>query len=101
MKNSKIIKLDENGKQNPRFKNIEQGASTSVWAAIAPELENRGGLYLEDCQVKSQVDPEEALEALKSGFKNGYPKGPIPYAINPDNAKKLWEISENLISAIH
>jgi NAD(P)-dependent dehydrogenase (short-subunit alcohol dehydrogenase family) len=92
--------IDENGNQNSRFKSIEQGASTSVWAAVAPELENQGGLYLEDCQVKPEVDKTEALEALKSGFKNGYPKGPVSYAIHLENAKKLWEISEKLVSEI-
>ena len=92
--------IDENGQRNPRFKTVEQGASTSVWAAVAPELENRGGLYLEDCQVTSEVNLTEALEALKSGFKNGYPKGPVPYAINPENAKKLWDLSEKLVSNV-
>ena len=29
----------------------EQGAATSVWAATAPELAGRGGIYLENCQV--------------------------------------------------
>jgi hypothetical protein len=31
------------------LKTLEQGASTTVWAAVAPELEGVGGKYLEDC----------------------------------------------------
>ena len=31
----------------------EQGAATSVWGATAPELEGKGGLYLDDCQIAS------------------------------------------------
>ena len=41
--------MDEDGHVNERFKTPEQGASTSVWAAVAPELEGIGGLYLENC----------------------------------------------------
>jgi NAD(P)-dependent dehydrogenase (short-subunit alcohol dehydrogenase family) len=33
-------------------KSISQGASTSVYAAVAPELEGRGGVYLSDCAEK-------------------------------------------------
>ena len=43
--------IDKDGNINPGFKTVEQGASTSVWGAISPELENKGGLYLEDCSV--------------------------------------------------
>ena len=44
-----------------RFKNPQQGASTSVWAATAPELKGQGGLYLEDCQKAVAVDPSNRL----------------------------------------
>ena len=30
---------------------VEQGASTTVWSALAPELEGVGGKYLEECQI--------------------------------------------------
>lgn len=33
------------------LKTVEQGASTSVWAAVAPELEGVGGKYFEDSQI--------------------------------------------------
>ncbi|MEP6989267.1 MAG: SDR family NAD(P)-dependent oxidoreductase, partial [Chloroflexota bacterium] len=42
--------IDADGNLNPLFKSVEQGASTSVWAAVANELEGMGGLYLENCQ---------------------------------------------------
>jgi len=41
--------MDEAGKVSDRFKSTAQGAATSVWAAVGPELEGVGGLYLEDC----------------------------------------------------
>ena len=39
-----------------QFKSVEAGAATSVFAATAPELEGRGGLYLEDCHVAAVND---------------------------------------------
>src|SRR5690606_15788297 len=38
-----------------KIKTVPAGAATSVWAATAPELEGRGGLYLEDCHIAEPV----------------------------------------------
>jgi NAD(P)-dependent dehydrogenase (short-subunit alcohol dehydrogenase family) len=35
-------------------KPIDAGAATTVWAAVAPELEGRGGAYLEDCAISDE-----------------------------------------------
>ena len=56
-----------------------------MYAATAPELEGRGGLYLEDCRV-SEVDDVE-----------GAPRGVRSYALDPDAAKRLWSVSEELV----
>jgi len=73
----------------PTIKNVEQGASTTVYVAVAGELENRGGLYLSDCKVQetTQTDGETV-------FMSG--NGIMPYATNLDQAKRLWELSEQL-----
>ena len=68
-----------------KLKNVEAGAATSVFTATAPELEGRGGLYLEDCHVAEVNDAADALEGVKS------------YALDPRNAERLWEISEQLV----
>ncbi len=77
-------------KRNPggkmRFKTVEAGAATSVFAATAPELEGRGGLYLEDCHVAALNDAENATDGVRS------------YALAPDNARRLWEVSERLVA---
>jgi hypothetical protein len=75
--------IDENGNPTSKVKSKEQGAATSVWAAVAPELENKGGLYLENCSI--------AQPLLDTQMYTGY----LPYALDPFNAKRLWEISEN------
>jgi NAD(P)-dependent dehydrogenase (short-subunit alcohol dehydrogenase family) len=77
--------MDEAGKLHPIFKNIEQGAATAVWAATAPELAGRGGLYLEDCNEGIPAVPEKRT----SGF--------YPHALDPEAAARLWQMSEAMV----
>ena len=77
---------DEAGNLNPVFKTPEQGASTSIWAAVGQELEGIGGLYLEDCHQSTPI----ALDAPRSS--TGYK----PYALDPDHAERLWALSSEL-----
>ena len=65
------------------FKTIPEGAATQVWAATAPELEGVGGVYCEDCHV-AEVDDQSP----KSGVRS--------YALDPDKADRLWQLSEEL-----
>jgi NAD(P)-dependent dehydrogenase (short-subunit alcohol dehydrogenase family) len=82
--------IDEQGNVNSRFKNLEQGASTTIWAAVAPEFENKGGLYLENCAISEKKNPADVFKVMH---------GHTEYAINPANADKLWELSEKLIKS--
>lgn len=68
-----------------RLKSVEAGAATSVWAATAPELEGRGGLYLEDCHVAEVNDAEGATEGVRS------------YALDAGAAERLWAVSEKMV----
>jgi len=68
------------------WKTIPQGAATSCWAATAPELEGKGGVYCEDCHV-AEVDDESASGGVRS------------YALNPSFADQLWKLSEELTGA--
>jgi hypothetical protein len=68
-----------------RLKTIPAGAATSVYAATAPELEGRGGLYLEDCHVAQIDDREHAAEGVRS------------YALDADAAQRLWTVSEKSV----
>lgn len=45
------------------MKSIPQGAATSVFAAVAPDLKGQSGAYLSDCRV-AQPSPEGADAAL-------------------------------------
>ncbi len=66
------------------WKTPEQGAATQVWGATAPELANKGGLYLEDVQVSGTTPPAGSA-------------GCAPHALDLESAKKLWAISEQLL----
>jgi NAD(P)-dependent dehydrogenase (short-subunit alcohol dehydrogenase family) len=72
------------GLQTPvdRRKTIEQGAATSVLLAASPLVEGIGGRYFEDCN-ESPVVTERP-----SDFSGGV----APYALDPDNAARLWDI---------
>jgi len=67
-------------------KTPEQGAATSVLLATTPLLEGIGGRYFVDCN-----------EAVPVSRRTGDMSGVAPYALDPDNAARLWEESLRLI----
>jgi NAD(P)-dependent dehydrogenase (short-subunit alcohol dehydrogenase family) len=71
-----------------RLKTPEQGAATSVLLATSPELEGVGGRYYEDCA--------EAPVVERRGERGT--GGVAPYALDADNAERLWELSERLLA---
>jgi NAD(P)-dependent dehydrogenase (short-subunit alcohol dehydrogenase family) len=71
-----------------RLKNPEQGAATSVLLAASPALEGVGGRYFEDCNEAEVIHHREP-DTLA---------GVAPYALDPDNAERLWEVSLELIA---
>jgi len=46
------------------WQSAEAGAATTVWAALAPELEGKGGNYLQGCAVAQPWMDEEPAERL-------------------------------------
>lgn len=72
---------------NLMMKSVEQGASTTVWAAVAKVWEGKGGRYLEDCQV-SPPFPENGQI-----LDHGYTK----WAYDPESEAKLWEMSNEYV----
>jgi hypothetical protein len=62
-------------------KTVGQGAATSVLLAASPLVEGIGGRYLDDCNESPIVGerPEDF-------------RGVAPYALDPDNATRSWDI---------
>lgn len=55
-------------------------------------MENKGGLYLENCTISNLVDNREKIYADQFGY--------LAYAVDPVNAEKLWNISEKMIALV-
>jgi len=72
------------------FKNPEQGASTTAWAATSPALEGVAGVYCEDCNIATPTDASSPLARYQ---------GVDAHACNDENAERLWEVSERLLAA--
>lgn len=77
--------IDEHGNINERFKTPSQGAATSVWCATNAQLDGKGGVYCEDCDVAVAVPADD------KGFS-----GVRPWAIDQALADKLWTLSERM-----
>jgi NAD(P)-dependent dehydrogenase (short-subunit alcohol dehydrogenase family) len=69
----------------PPVKTIEQGAATSVLLAAGPDVEGVTGRYYEDCAPAPQVSE-----------RAGHTGGVAPYVLDPNNADRLWQVSEVL-----
>lgn len=67
------------------LKTVEQGTATTLWAATSPQLAGKGGVYAEDGDLAAVRTPETT---------DRY--GVAPYAIDPENAERLWTLSEDL-----
>ncbi|MBB4615416.1 SDR family NAD(P)-dependent oxidoreductase [Novosphingobium taihuense] len=80
----KALGVDAASARQFTWKTPEQGAATSIWAALGHELEGLGGLYLENCDVAALNEP-------------GRSDGVKPWAIDPVAAKLLWAWSEAAI----
>ncbi|MYT71876.1 MULTISPECIES: SDR family NAD(P)-dependent oxidoreductase [unclassified Streptomyces] len=65
------------------FKTASQGAATGLWAATSPLLADRGGLYLEDCDIAGIAAPDSPMDG----------GGVRAHAVDPDAAARLWELS--------
>jgi len=68
-------------------KTPEQGASTSVLLAASPLVEGVSGRYFDDCQI-APVLP---------GRPDGKLEGVAAYALDSENADRLWRMAADLI----
>lgn len=93
--------IDEDGKPildaARGLKTIAQGASTSVWCATSPQLNDLGGLYCEDNEV-SPLMPSDITKSLNVGASAKF-AGVMEYAVDPEVAESLWTLSEQMLKA--
>ncbi|MFC9973167.1 oxidoreductase [Spirillospora sp. NPDC127200] len=77
--------ITPDGRPADGFKTPSQGAATSVWAATSPLLDGHGGAYCQDCDV---AEPATGDDMLVGGVK--------PWAVDPDEASRLWSLCAGL-----
>lgn len=70
--------MGEVAQEEPQ-KTLEQGSSTTLYAALDPDLASQEGVYVNHCQL--QTDPSEVKE----------------WATDPEIAEKCWKMSEALV----
>ncbi len=83
--------IDENGELNKNvaaiFKTPAQGCTTSLWAATSPLLNDKHGVYCEDCDV-AQLVGEDSPPYLHCA----------PHITEEESAERLWDLSETLLA---
>ncbi|MBV1687493.1 SDR family NAD(P)-dependent oxidoreductase [Novosphingobium sp. G106] len=81
--------IHADGSLDPMMKTASQAAATSVWAAVSPELDGRGGLVLEDCGLALPVGSDTHPWA-------GYDAS----IADPETERLLWEHSLELVKTL-
>ncbi|MDG2938968.1 SDR family NAD(P)-dependent oxidoreductase [Bisgaard Taxon 10/6] len=83
------LKVPEQYRKTP-----QQGAATSVWAAVSPLLEGVSGRYFADCneaEVMTQANRENRFEGISQV---------APWAIDATLAARLWNVSLELLAGV-
>jgi NAD(P)-dependent dehydrogenase (short-subunit alcohol dehydrogenase family) len=73
-------------------KTVEQGASTLVFGAASPLLDGIGGVYLKDNDVAVIDDENYPLSA------ESIPSMANSAMLDPEDARRLWNLSEQLLA---
>jgi NAD(P)-dependent dehydrogenase (short-subunit alcohol dehydrogenase family) len=76
-------RISQGSTDDRRFKDIPQGAATTIWCATSPQLDGMGGVYCEDCDI-AEVVPGDFTQ----------PTGMASWACDPELAERLWMLSE-------
>ncbi|THY19392.1 NAD(P)-binding protein [Aureobasidium pullulans] len=69
------------------MKSVEQGAATTVWAAVGKEWEHKGGKYLAECEVAPLGEDDHKAESF----------GHVPHTYDPEREARLWEDSLKMV----
>ena len=80
-----VAKIPDLAKAPVPVKSIKQGAATTVWCAVSPQLKGKGGVYCEDCDIAPIVPADSKPNT-----------GVRPWAVDKAAAEALWILSEKL-----
>ncbi|KAH8673404.1 putative short-chain dehydrogenase [Xylariales sp. PMI_506] len=81
----------EKWKQEPEvmksMQTPEQGAATTIWAAVAKVWEGKGGEYLSECTIAGPA--QDLVSTMETGA--------APWVKDPESEDRLWELSGRLV----
>ena len=81
------VELDKRGQEHGiRAFAVHPGATT-VWCAVSAQLNNKGGVYCENCDIAPMVPADSKVDSSVR-----------PWAVDKIAAEALWILSENLTS---
>jgi NAD(P)-dependent dehydrogenase (short-subunit alcohol dehydrogenase family) len=80
-----VVTIPDVTKLPERFKTVEQGAATTIWCAVSPQLNGKGGVYCADCDIAPMVPADSKLN-----------NGVRSWAVDKAAAEALWVLSEKL-----
>ena len=72
------------------FKSPSQGAGTSLWAATSPMLNDVSGVYCENCDVAARQEDGPMARYI----------GVADWAVDTDEASKLWDLTEHTLESL-
>ncbi|MFH7011515.1 SDR family NAD(P)-dependent oxidoreductase [Flavobacterium sp. FlaQc-52] len=79
-----------------KLKTIPQGAATTIWCATSSLLDHIGGVYCEDANI-AELD----LGQIEHRFDEPSTiRGVQPYSLDEINAKRLWDLSEQMTGVV-
>jgi NAD(P)-dependent dehydrogenase (short-subunit alcohol dehydrogenase family) len=81
--------LAAQGKGPFQWKSVQQGAATSVWAAVVAPADEIGARYCENCHVGMTVPDDATITAVSEGVRG--------YALDAKTAGALWKKSEEMV----
>jgi hypothetical protein len=73
------------------WKTAQQGAATTLVAAVAPEFAHVGGRYVDEGREAPVVPNDADLFTNSHGVKQ--------WALDPGDARRLWAVSLELLGA--
>ncbi|MCZ2850545.1 SDR family NAD(P)-dependent oxidoreductase [Modestobacter sp. VKM Ac-2978] len=74
------------------YKTAQQGAASTLVAALAPEFGVHGGHYVEDGQEATDLPDDDTTAPPGQGVRR--------WATDPDAAARLWDLSLNQIAGV-
>jgi NAD(P)-dependent dehydrogenase (short-subunit alcohol dehydrogenase family) len=74
------------------LKTIARGAATTLFCATSLLLNGIGGVHCEDNDIATVVDTSSASSQMSNGV--------LGYAVDQNNAQRLWELSKRLTNLV-